>query len=261
MKLNLLRARKAERLSQEKPGARPKNRTVSKLNLAECARSGEPKRGGRPKTLRKKSQRAQLRVDLAVLEKNIKAKKFSLNKRCLSRLKQSKKFRTTAPKRGATQKTAKARSRTRIATFLRTERRAKGTGETPTATKVDLRQISLKRKRTKTRAKGDARESFNSLKLLQRSKQLSQEETLLILKSLESEKALRKLRRKGDVFFLKESKLRARAAKKAPPAPRKSSRRRRMQAEHDFKFGTGHNNFLLSRVRHQVQFNSDKKKC
>lgn len=248
---------------------RKKSKTISKLNLAECVRARETQRSSRPRTLRKKSKRNRLKVDLAVLEKNLKSKKFSLSKKCLARLKKSKRFRTTCA--GRTQSTRRPlvksqtkSGKTRISTYLKTERNNPKKRSTPRAKQVDLCQISLKRKKqAKSRRRADnfdqsaPKESFNSLKLLKRSKQLSQEETLLILKSLESEKALRKLRQKGDIFFLKESKLKRRSSKKT--TARKSSRRKRLHLDKDIKFGTRKNNILISRIRNKVDFKSDKK--
>lgn len=242
---------------------RRKSQTISKLNLAECVRARESQKSSRPHTLRKKSTRKRLQVDLAVLEKKLKSKKFSLNKKCLARLKKSKKFRTTAPRREAQSK-SKSSAKTRISTYLKTERQPAKRTPTSRATQVDLCQISLKRKKSKKTRLDDfgergQKESFSSLKLLQRSKQLSQEETLLILKSLESEKALR-LRRGGDMFFLKESKIKKRPSNKfTARASRKTSARRRVHLDKGPKFGTQKNNLLISKVRNKVHFNSDKK--
>jgi hypothetical protein len=253
---------------------RKKSKTISKLNLADCVTSRETQRTNRPKTLRKKSKKNKLKVDLAKLEKNLKLKKFNLNTKCLSKLKNAKKFKTTGVNRVHSQKQMKAKGqkKIRLSTYLKTERHKQPL--TPkVATQVDLRQISLKMNKRKKKKKSFeknikldvfdkiTKESFNSLKLLQKSNKLSQEETLLILKSLESEKALRKIKKGTDIFFLKESKLKKRNHKKSSfKNSKRISSRKRIHLNKDIKFGTRNNNMLISKAKNHIEYNSEKKR-
>ena len=268
MKLNLFLEKSKKSGTERGPschenGGLPsrKSGTFSRMQRVEVKRESTKGKSAR----RRVKRSAKLKVDIAKLEKNLKKKKFTLNSESLSRLKQQQKFKTTSTK-GQSQRRQKGSKKIRLSTYLKTERNVQR-GSTPRkATQVDLRQISLKRKKALNVQKERrlefldkvTKESFASLKLLKKSKKLSQEETLLILKSLESEKALRKVKKGADIFFLKESKLKKRVKQGVEKSKRQS--RKKMKLDLGMKFGTRNHNLHLNKQKHCVEFNSEKKK-
>ena len=213
-------------------------------------------------------------VDIAKLEKNLKLKKFNIKKNRLIDPTNTQRSRTKTSNKTQTNKKYKSKEKKiRLSTYLKTERHnVKKTMTPKTSTQVDLRQISLNRKKKKLYAKGknptcfefmdkQKKQSFNSLKLLKNSKQLSQEETFLILKSLESEKILRQIKKGKDIFFLKESKLKKRNLKQGIlNKPRKKPQKNKIKICKDIKFGTRNDNVLLKNSKQKIEFNSEKKK-
>ena len=82
--------------------------------------------------------------------------------------------------------------------------------------KTGSRQKGKKTSRPKTEHESvtQYKKSVNSLNLSKRPKKLSKEETLLVLKSLESDRRAKRLLSDIDLFFLKDSKIRKRTRKK-----------------------------------------------
>jgi hypothetical protein len=262
-------------LSQENKFLQSKkqSRTISQLNLVDFLMSREQNKSVGRRSQRKGARKKKLTVDIAKLEHNLKSNRFNLKTNRKTGGSRSKKVKPP-PSKARMKKQAKSREKKiRLSTYLKTERNSAKKNVTPrNNTQVDLRQISLRQKKKKVyKPKSKPlgldfvnkikKESFNSLKLLKNSKQLSQEETFLILKSLESEKILRKIKKGKDIFFLKESKIKKRNTKKSTyQKSKKTSRSKKPKVLKDINFGTRNNNLLIKNPQDQFEFNSEKKR-
>ena len=156
------------------------SRTISQLNLIDCVMSREKNKSlGRQSHRTKLRKKKKLTVDIAKLEKNLKLKKFNIKKNRLIDPTNTQRSRTKTSNKTQTNKKYKSKEKKiRLSTYLKTERHnVKKTMTPKTSTQVDLRQISLNRKKKKLYAKGknptcfefmdkQKKQSFNSLKLL-----------------------------------------------------------------------------------------------
>lgn len=289
------------------------NRRVSQVGLQRDLQRQPEKETSVRKLMtsrRRKSKNKKVVLDIEKLEKNLRARK----KRKMSRQdKRDSKERHHSKKQFKTSTSNRIiftnpKDKILISNYLKTERNElvrSGRATPRRSTKIDLRVISInkmnkKRKQRsqklcKEKLKGSTRlmtrtqkrkrdldqlqnkQSFESLKLLSKVKKLSREETLLVLKSLQSEKKLRNIAGKdSDKFFLKERKIQTRnkfksnfhKGKKMGIEKIKSrlETRKKKTSKHpgeDFKFQTRCVNVLKSKSRVRTskpEFNSEKKR-